>query len=311
MPSPEPAPAPTKRLPVEGGIIVAVAVLCLAFQARLPSLLPAEADYLEVQRVLEAEAVAGDALLVYPWWAERVRLFAPERVTVVGYQGSDADSLELHPRVWVLSQPDLPKASWATFWSAFGPQRTAVGQERTFGRLHLQLYQNGRARPVRFSLTDAIATAQVYLETPDGQRTPCGWDGRAQRCPGGNYVAAEWHEVRFQPRRCLRMFPPGGPTKLVVELPSVPGADTLELMGGFIWDRGYFSDPKYTDTHLTAQVNGTQVAALDYPRGRFGLHRVETGAVPAGASLRVATQTQNPEQRELCVEAYGFGGAAP
>ncbi len=306
MRSPEPAKG---RLPIEGAVIFLVAVLCLAFQVRLPAQLPSEADYLEVQKVLEAEAQPGDAVLLYPWWTERARLFAPERVTVVGYQGSDSDSLELHGRVWVLSQPDLPKSSGSTFMAAFSPQRTAIGAERTFGRLHLGLYQNGRARPLRFSFTDAIASAQVYVEGPDGSRTPCGWDGRAHRCPGGNYVAPEWHEIRFQPRRCLRMYPPGGPSKLVVELPSVPAADVLEVMGGFIWDRGYFAEERFTQTQLLAQVNGTQVAALSYPRAKFGLHRIESGAVPEGAPVRLSVQSQNPELRELCVEAYGFGRA--
>lgn len=297
-----------KKLPIEGGLIVLVALLCLAFQLRMPLLIPSEADWLEVQKVLEAEAQPGDAVLLFPWWTERARLYAPERVTVVGYQGSDSDSLELHPRVWVIAQPDLPRASWSSFWSVFSPQRTAIGAERSFGRLRLGLYQNGRARPVRFSFTESIASAQVYVEGPDGSRLPCSWDGRAHRCGGGNYVAPEWHEIRFQPRRCLRMFPPGGQAKLVVELPSVPAADTLTVLGGFIWDRGYFREEKFSDTHLTVQVNGTQVGAIEYPRGKFGLHRSDTGAVPQGASVRIATQAQNPELRELCVEAYGFGG---
>jgi hypothetical protein len=304
-----PSPEPARRFPLEGAAILLVAVLCLAFQLRLPALLPAEDDYKAVQAVLEAEAQPGDAVLLFPWWTERARLFSPDRVTVVGYQGSDSDPLELHHRVWVLSQPDLPKASWPSFWSAFGDRRTAVGAERAFGRLKLQLYQNGRARPVRFSFTEALAQAQVYVEGPDGQRLPCQWDGRAHRCGGGNYVAVEWHEIRFQPRRCLRLFPPGGPAKLVVELQNVAGAEALQLMGGFIWDRGRFHEDRLTEAHLKADVNGTQLAAIDFPIGRVGLQRAEGGAVPAGATVRISTQSQNAELRDLCVEAYGIGGA--
>src|SRR5882757_9704555 len=108
------------RLPLlEGLALGAVALLCIAFQVRLPSRLPDERDYLEVQKVLEAEAQPGDALLLYPWWTERARLFAPERMTVVGYQGSDADDLEQHARVWVLAQPDLPRASLSDFLQGF------------------------------------------------------------------------------------------------------------------------------------------------------------------------------------------------
>ncbi|MBK7858184.1 MAG: hypothetical protein IPJ65_06080 [Archangiaceae bacterium] len=289
-----------------------VALLCLGFQLKVPAVLPSEADYAQVQAVLEAEAQAGDALLVFPWWAERARLFAPERLTVVGYQGSDADSLELHPRVWVLAQPDLPKASWSSFWSVFGAGRTAIGSERVFGRLHLSLYQNGRFHPTRFSLADALSTAQVYVEGPDGSRLPCSFDGRAHRCGGGNYVAVELHEVRFQPRRCVRLYPPGGQGRLVVEWSNVPAADQVALLGGFIWDRGYFHEDRIFETHLQLEVNGVKAAAIDYPKGRFGLQRAEGPAVPPGSTLRVWSQAQSAELRELCVEVYGFGaGATP
>lgn len=315
MPHSRGAPAPTsspqepkQRAPlIEGGFIVLVALLCLGFQLRLPTLLPSEADYAEVQKVLEAEAQPGDALLLFPWWAERARLFAPERVRVVGYQGSDGDSLELHPRVWVLAQPKLPKSDWGAFWSVFSPGRTAIGSTRSFGPLELSLYQNGRAKPVRFSFVDQLGQASVYLEGGDGSRQQCNWDGRAHRCPNGGYVAAEWHEVRFQPRRCLRLFPPGGPTKLVVELNGVPAADQLALQGGFGWDKGYYRDEQLTPVLLAADVNGTRAVSLDFPKGKYGLFRAEAPGVPAGASVRIWSQSQNPEHREMCVEAWGFG----
>jgi hypothetical protein len=291
---------------LEGGLYLLVALLCLGFQLRLPTLLPADSDDAEVEKALEAEAQPGDAVLLFPWWTEKARLFAPEKVTVVGYQGSDFDPLEHHPRVWVLAQPDLPKAQWSSFWSAFSTGRTALGPERTFGRLHLALYQNGRYRPTVFSLGDALPTAQVYVEGPDGSRLPCNWDGKAHRCGGGNYVAVEWHEVRFQPRHCLRLFPPGGPAKLVVELSNVPAADQVSLLGGFIWDRGYFHDDRFTETRLQLDIDGSPAASIEFPKGRFGLARVDGPAVPQGSTLRVWSQSQSAELRELCVELYGF-----
>jgi len=229
---------------------------------------------------------------------------------VVGYQGSDGDPLERYARVWVLAQPDLPKSNESAFWGAFRDRRTPIGEERTFGRLRLSLHQNGRARPIRFSFVDQLASATVYLEGPDGSRQGCQWDGRMHRCPGGNYVAAEWHEIRFQPRRCLRLWPPGGASKLVVELAGVPAADSLSVMGGFTWDRGYFHDDDFTTTYFVADVNGAQAAAIELPKGKYGLQRVDGPPVPAGATVRLSSQSQNPKHRELCVEAYGFGGGS-
>jgi hypothetical protein len=297
------------KLPLlEGLAIAVVALVCVAFQLRLPSQLPSESEYAEVEKVLAAEAQPDDALLLYPWWAERARTLAPEQLQVVGYQGSDDDDLETHPRVWVLAQPDLPRASMSDFMRAFGDRRTRIGEERSFGHLKLSLYQNGRTRPMRFSATDALANAQVYVEGPDGSRTPCRFDGRAHRCSNGGYVAVEWHEVHFQPRRCLRLFPPGGPGKMVADFSNVPQAESLSLYAGYIWDRGYFPDRTATD--IVAEVNGTGVASINIPAGREGLQRAVAGAVPAGSNLRVWTRAANADLRETCVELYTFGSGA-
>ena len=69
----------------------------------------AEIDYQAVAAVLESEGKPGDVVLLHPWWTERARIYVPERVPVVGYQGSESDPLELHPRIWVLSQPRMDR----------------------------------------------------------------------------------------------------------------------------------------------------------------------------------------------------------
>ncbi len=93
----------------EGTLLVAVAVLCLAFQLWLPSTHVAEADYQAAAQVLASERQPGDVVLLVPWWTERARIFVPEGLPVVGYQGSDADSLDRYPRIWVLSEPHKPR----------------------------------------------------------------------------------------------------------------------------------------------------------------------------------------------------------
>ncbi len=150
---------------------------------------------------------------------------SPAGAAGVGYLGSDQDDLGAHPRVWVLGQPELPRADVSGFQAAFLPRRTRVGAPRRAGNLKLTLYENGRHRPRHFVASEAYAKARVYLESPDGTRRDCPFDGRVHRCPGPPhlYVAPEWHEIYYQPRHCLWMHPPGGQQRLVAEFDGVPG----------------------------------------------------------------------------------------
>ncbi|HEX8699767.1 MAG TPA: hypothetical protein VF815_13070, partial [Myxococcaceae bacterium] len=70
-------------------MLVVVALLCLLFYVRLPQRLPTEADYAAVKARIQAELRPGDAVLLFPWWAERARLYVPPEVPVYGYFGSD------------------------------------------------------------------------------------------------------------------------------------------------------------------------------------------------------------------------------
>ena len=309
MPSLEASPAGSRWPLIEGALIVLVGLACLWFQLRLPSREPTEAEYQQVQQALTADSQPGDALLLYPWWTERARLFAPPQVTVVGYQGSDEDPLETHPRVWALWQPSLPRADESAFLQTFGKNRTAVGPVREFGHLKLQLFQNGRAKPVVFSATQALASAHVYLEQPGGGRQDCTWNGRSHRCPNGE-VAVEWHEVHFQPRHCLRFYPPGGASRLVAEFPNVAASNQLALEAGFIWDRGWFHEPRFTPTDFGVEVNEQPAVSLTISAGLEGLQRATGGSVNEGSTLKLWVRSQNPELREACVDVFGFGGVA-
>jgi len=288
---------------LEGAILAAVGAGCLAFQLWLPTTHVEEADYARVAQWLEGEAQPGDVVLLAPWWTERARAFVPARVPVVGYQGSDADDLELAPRVWVLAEPDLPRAGMDRFWAAFRPGRTELGAARRSGRLSLQLFDNGRFRPLAFSSED-LAAAQVYLEQPDGTRAPCAWDGRAHRCPENRAVALEWHEVRFRPLHCLRLDPPGGATRLVVEFPRRGAAASIRVLAGYPGEVASRS-ADVTDSTVGLEVDGV-LTPLAVPRGVERLHQVERGASPAGAAVRVWVQSANPLARQLCVVVEAF-----
>lgn len=286
----------------EGLIVLFVALAALAFQLWLPSTHVAEADYQAVATVLAAEKQQGDVVLLAPWWTERARLYVPEGLPVVGYQGSDGDALERHPRIWVLSQPRQPNAGLGAFEKAFLPGRTALGEERRFGNLSLRLYTNGRHRPVTFDATEALARAQVYLEQPDGQRQPCGWTGANFRCPNGKVVGAEWHEVHFAPYRCVKLEAPGGPTRVVVEL-TASASDTSTLSAGHIWEYGAYRDG-ISPGNVTVEIDG-RAQALEIPVGSERMHRAEGPALAEGSRVRLSYQSQNPTARVACLVFTG------
>jgi hypothetical protein len=286
----------------EGLALVLVAMACLALQLKLPSVAPSDADYESFSSVLDRESVPGDVVLLAPWWIERARVFVPEKVPVVGYFGSEADLLRQHRRIWLLANPSLPNFSWSAFMESFGSGRTQVGPERFFGPLSLKLFTNGRARPLLFSAAQSLAQARIYLEGPDGEQA-CTFDGRSWRCPNGGEVVEEWRELHFEPHRCLRFYPPGGPTKLVAEFSHVPATETLQLITGYTWERGYYRTESPTDFGL--EVNGDVQVTKLLP-GLEKVYRVDRQNTAAG-TVRAWVQADKARNREICFELLGFG----
>ncbi|MBX5483309.1 MAG: hypothetical protein IRZ16_15920 [Myxococcaceae bacterium] len=320
--SPDPASPPPRALrfvwPVQLAVIVALALWALVFQVRLPSKLPTAADYRAVADVLEREARPGDVVFVYPWWADRVRTFIPDSIPVVGYLDDEDDPLLRHRRIWLLAQPNLPKSDLDGFLAIFGRGRTRVGTERAFGNLVLSLWDNGRYRPIRFSAPDALGTGRVYLEHPDGERVDCPWRGDRFVCPGPWYlhVKTGWHEVKFQPRRCIWMHPPGGDARLVLELPgALEGAKDALLETGYIWDTGFRHGAGNTTTYVRADDGaGHPLADVALPPGLEGMQRAVLALTPdSGSTLRVSVQSRDTDARWICVDALAFdaGGSAP
>ncbi|WP_141618019.1 hypothetical protein [Myxococcus sp. AB036A] len=302
------SPSITRALPlVELGGLLLVAFLCLLFHLRLPGRLPSEADYRAVAERLQAEAQPGDAVLLFPWWTERARIFVPSTLPVYGYLGSDQDDLSAHPRVWVLGQPELPRSDEAGFLETFLRGRRAMGATSRHGTLTLALYENGRHRPRRFTATEAYARARVYLEQPDGTRRDCPFDGKVHRCPGPShlYVAPEWHEILYEPRRCLWMHAPGGKQRLVAELDGVPGGLGLRLEGGIIFEHAFPKDSRFSTTHLGVDdaASGARLLSLAIPPGLEGVQKAEA-RLPEGAphTVKVWVQADNADRRQVCLD---------
>jgi hypothetical protein len=297
---------------VELGGLLLVALACLVFQLRLPGRFPSEADYRAVADGLRAEARPGDAVLLFPWWTEKARLYLPPELPVYGYLGSDPDDLSAHPRVWVLGQPELPRADESSFRAAFLPGRTSVGAARRAGPLELTLYENGRYRPRRFVASEAYAKARVYLESPDGTRRDCPFDGRVHRCPGPPhlYVAPEWHDIHSQPRHCLWMHAPGGQQRLVAEFDGVPAGTELRLEGGIIFEYASHHDSRLSTAYYGVEDAATREPLLEIaqPPGLEGVQKASR-ALPQGGprTVKVWVRADNPDRRQVCLDLFALG----
>lgn len=301
---------------LEVGLLVLAGLVGLVFQLTVRGRHIPEADYRAAAELIARHAQPGDAVLLYPWWTERARLFLPEGVPVVGYLGSDDDDLWEHPRIWLLAAPGLPRSDLDGFLQGFGKGRAPLplegqaGQKR-LGKLSLGLYRNDRARPVLWSAVDHLDQARVYLEHPDGRREPCAYDRGTFRCPRRLTVSAGWHELFYQPRRCLFLHAPGGKERLVAEFDHVPGGATLRLAAGIVWEHAWKHDPSLTpyDVSLRA-AGGRVVGGLRVPVGKEGLlHRDLPPGPPGERTLAIAVQSDRFPERDGCVELTAIGGA--
>jgi hypothetical protein len=296
----------------EAGALLCGALFALVFQLRLGRRLPAEEDHRRAAEFLRTHAQPGDAVMLYPWWTERARVFLPGSLDVVAYLDDEGDPLIDFGRVWVYAQPNLPRADLAGFLARFEPGRRRVGEPERFGNVELRLYENGHHRPELFSATRAVATARVYLELPD-RRVECPFDGRAHRCPGAPeqvHVGAEWHEVFYEARHCLWMHPPGGPGRLVAEFPSVPTGEELALEAGLIWEWALARGPGFTPVNVGVDdANGRSLLSLFIPAGLQQLQHA-SAASPAGGPMRLWIQSDQAEARGTCVELKSRGKPA-
>lgn len=283
--------------------LVLVAVLGLGFQLQLPRAFPSETDYRGVAEVLARSRAPGDVVLLHPWWTERARLFLPAETPVVGYLGDTADDLVAHPRIWVLANERLPRTPDADFRRHFLPDRTALGEPRHFGPLTLTAYRNGRARTVVLSAVDAFDRLEVSVEGSGPSPLPCRRAGERVLCPFDASVEVAWHEVLYQPVRCLFLIPPSGGRTLSIRLQDAPAADALLLEAGVTWEHAWLAGRADVQLRLDSPAGALH---LRIPGAHEGFARGESPPSPPGPwTLRV--QTSNPQDRQICVRLRGLG----
>ena len=117
--------------------LIALGAGSLLFDLTLGFRLPSDADWAEAAGALRARAQAGDAVQIWPVWAERARLFVDVAPVLAEEDLGHADYLEVR-RLWLLSLPRTP------FFRAPDPAlrargATPDGEEQRFeiGRAHV------------------------------------------------------------------------------------------------------------------------------------------------------------------------------
>jgi hypothetical protein len=261
------------RAHFEAWLVLAVALGCLVFQLWIPSTHVADSDYENAAQVLLAQAQPGDMVLLHPWWTERARLFLPENIPVVGFHGSEKRDFEKYRRIWVLAQPAQPRAQMSSFSESFGRERTMLKEPQRFGRLELSLHENGRFQAPVFSGVDALSQ-----------------------------VKKEWHEVAFEPVRCIRFDPPN-----TLEFVMPVSTQNLRVQAGYSWDRGTLKDG-VTGSVIDVVQNGKQLQ-LGLPAGVEGFHTLSLGAVSSGTLVKLSISAGNPTAREVCLVLDGLRAA--
>jgi len=283
--------------------LVLVAVLGLGFQLQLPRAFPSEADYRGVAEALAGTRARGDVVLLHPWWTERARLFLPGDLPLVGYLGDTADDLLEHPRIWVLANERLPRTPDADFRRNFLPDRTPLAEPRRFGPLTLTPYRNGRARTVVLAAVDALDRLQVSVDGSGTPPQPCRRSGERVLCPFDALVEVGWHEVLYQPVRCLFLVPPSGGRTLSIRLPDAPAADALLLEAGITWEHAWLAGRADVQLHLDSPAGALH---LRIPGAHEGFVRGESpSSAPGPWTLRVTTSS--PQDRQVCVRLRALG----
>ncbi len=282
-----------------------VALACLVFQFWMPSTHVAESDYRAVAKVLSEESKAGDVVLLHPWWTDRARMYLPDGLQVEGHLTSDTADFKRNARIWVVAEPHLPRAAMSRFLAQFSERRSEIGAPRDFGNLELRLFNNGRMVPLTFSAARQLADVAVSLRSPDGNRTPCRWDGSSHVCDFGQRVTVATHEVFYAPYRCLMMSAPGNGTSTEVELSpeSVRGSQQMVLQFGLLGESGFqredVSDAMFTLKVAEKEVTETLVA------GDRAMHTLTLPIAPEGEPVRARLTVDKPGDRTFCVVLEG------
>jgi hypothetical protein len=255
--------------------LVALGALSLAFDLSLRARMPSTQDWAEAAAALRARAAPGDAVQLWPPWADRARMFVDALPVLAEEDLRSAEYVGVQ-RLWLLSLPSSPHARVDLAQQALRARGAApVADELRFGALSLQPWDL-RPAPLAADLT--------------------------ARYPGG----ARWVEVDYVARRCISLWvgTPDRPTRATV---TGPAGKVLHLRAGIVGERAF--DRARPPVGLIARAGGQRLAQLVVPpieRFEPGWHRAEV-QLPPGPDEREFTfevASPDPAGRAFCVQAW-------
>ncbi len=248
---------------------MALGGLALAFDLSLAARLPSAQDWAEAAGALRAKAQAGDAVQVWPPWAERARLVVDALPVFTEEDLARADYLGAQ-RLWLLAIRSAPRGHLGAALQALRSRGAApLADELRFGALSLQAWDL-RAPPVLAELT-AQARPQFY-------------------------------EVDYVAHRCL-LLQIGGR----LEPPAQLAGSVLHLRAGLVGDRAY--DLKAPPVTLSASADGVQLGSLTVKPVLEPLPAWQGAdlALPAGPPTRrfsFAASAPGGTDRRFCFTAW-------
>lgn len=153
-------------------LLVLVGLGSLAFDLTLSARLPSEADWAEVAGALRARTRTGDAVQIWPPWAERARLYV-DAVPVLAEEDLAAADYAGVQRLWLVALPRVPHAGLSQARAAL-LKRSAqpAGGAQDFGAILLEPWDL-RARPLAQDLTPREEHEVDYIARRC-QRVPVG-----------------------------------------------------------------------------------------------------------------------------------------
>ena len=202
-----------------------VGAAALAFDLTLPGRLPSDADYAEAAAALRVQAGAGDAVQVWPPWAERARLFV-NSLPVRAEEDLRAADFPGVQRLWLLGLPAAPRARLARARDALRARGALAGEELRIGALSLQPWDL-RSAPVLSWLTNP----------------------------------REEHEVDYVARQCVQVRLGRSPDPGRLEARGEGGI--LHVRAGIVGERAYqvYRGP----VRIEVRIDGERAGGLDVP----------------------------------------------
>ena len=193
-------------------LIALIGAGSLLFDLTLSARLPSDADWAEAAGALRARAQVGDAVQIWPAWAERARLFVDALPVAAEEDLAQADYLGVQ-RLWILSLPRTPRFA-APDDALRSRGATPSADPQQFGALSLRPWDLHAAK-VAADLTrspeehEVDYVARRCLRVAIGSRTPGRGGGNTLHLRGG-VIGERAYDVDL-PEIAVQVFASGAP----------------------------------------------------------------------------------------------------